>query len=167
MMTMRWPVLVAVLIAACALATSGRATAAKSCSVTAAAMAFGNYDVYGAAVAVSGSINMTCSGGGNPNPTATLSAGSSGVIANRSMTCSSGACSTNGFSADLLHYNLYTTVAHSTVWGATGVASTPANCNNTTCAWTIFGLIPAAISGGTNDVSVGGYTDAITITVTY
>lgn len=147
------------------LSANGRASAAASCSVTAATMPFGNYDVYGAAVAVSGSISMTCSGSGNPLPKATLSAGG-GTIADRFMACTSGTCMT-GFSSDQLHYNLYTTVAHSVVWGATGVASTPANCKNTNCTWTIFGLIPAAVSGGTNDVSVGGYADAITITVTY
>ncbi|HEY8322399.1 MAG TPA: spore coat protein U domain-containing protein [Candidatus Baltobacteraceae bacterium] len=162
---MRSLVLLGVLTTLGLLATGGRAFAAASCSITAATMPFGSYDVYGAALAVSGSISMTCVTGGNPAPHATLSSGS-GTIADRYMTCSSGACLT-GFSTDQLHYNLYTTVAHAAIWGATGVASTPANCKNRSCAWTIFGLVPAAIGGGTNDVSVGGYADAITVTVTY
>jgi len=164
-MNVRWPVLVVVLVAACAVASGGRARAAATCTVTTAMMPFGNYDVYGPALAVSGTIDMSCTGSGNPAPTATLGNGN-GTVADRYMLCASGAC-LSGFAGDQLHYNLYTTAGHTTVWGATGVASTPAGCKNTTCSWTVFGLIPAAIGGGVNDVAVGGYTDAVTITVAY
>lgn len=147
--------------------SDGRAPAATvSCSVTGATMAFGNYDVYGAAHAVTGTIRITCAGGGSPTPLVTLSAGNSGVIANRDMPCMSGQCLTS-FPSDLLNYNLYTTVAHTTVFGATGQATTPANCTNKTCTRSVFGLVPKAVAGSTNDVAVGGYADSVTITVAY
>jgi len=161
----RWIVLIAVLVAGCALATTGRARAAMNCSVTSATMLFGSYDVYAGALAGTGSIALTCSGGGSPTPLATLDAGH-GTIADRYMACVSGSCVT-GFSSDQLHYNLYTDAGHTTVWGATGVPSTPTGCKNVTCTWTVYGLIPGAVAGGTNDVAVGGYTDSIVVTVDY
>lgn len=169
-MKMRFIVMVALLSAVCVLSATGRASAAASCVVSSpTAMSFGNYDVFGGASAVSGTMTITCTGHGAPKPKAQLGTGFSGTTADRYMKCTSGSCLT-GFSADHLHYNLYTTVAHATIWGntsATDIASTPTSCADRTCTWTVFGLIPAAISGGTNDVAVGGYTDSIVITVAY
>jgi spore coat protein U-like protein len=98
---------------------------------------------------------------------AALSSGESGTISDRYMRCISGACLSNGFSGDELHYDLYTTSSHASVWGTATVPSSPADCGNATCAWTLFGLLPAAIARGINDVSVGGYSDTVTITVSY
>ncbi len=164
-MKIRLVITMIALAAACTLASAGRAEA-KSCTFGSGTMAFGNYDVFGAALAVTGTITLSCTNAGNPTPTITLSAGSSGTTANRSMPCTSGQCLTS-FPSDLLHYNLYTTIAHTTVWAATGQPTTPANCKNTTCTASVFGLIPAAVSGGTNDIAAGGYADSVTVTVTY
>lgn len=163
-MKIRWFVVVAVAIAACALAT-GRAHAAATCTIASATMPFGNYDVYGGAWPSSTTLTASCSGGQNPNPLATMNA-LHGTIADRYMICVSGAC-LGAFSTDQLHYNLYTDASHSTIWGATGQPSAPANCKNASCTWTVYGLIPAAVSGGTNDVAVGGYSDSITVTINY
>ena len=159
-MNMRW-IVVAILAIGCAIATT-RGASASSCTIDSATMSFGNYDVYAAVLAVSGTIGITCTG--NTNPTATLAAGNSGTTADRDMTCP--AC-TGIFAIDHLHYNLYTDALHTSVWGATGFPSVPADCKNASCAFTIFGRIPAAISGGTNDVAVGSYSDSMLITVTF
>jgi spore coat protein U-like protein len=157
--------------AGCVLAATGRASAAKSCIVDSASISFGSYDVYAGALAATGTIAMTCTWSGKgaaPAPYAKLNAGN-GTVNKRYMICVSGPC-LSGFSGDRLFYNVYTDAAHTTVWkngAATGEASTPADCSNTTCNWTIYGLIPAAIPGGTNDVAVGGYSDSLLLTVAY
>jgi spore coat protein U-like protein len=107
-------------------------------------------------------------------PVITLGKGNSTTYHPRKMKCTSGACLTN-FSTDILTYNLYTSAAHSTIWGDPSVDATtssvtmPAGCCTTNTAWstTVFGLIPAAVSGGTNDVAVGGYTDTVVVTMTF
>lgn len=170
-MKIRGSLIVAAAIVVCGLATAGRAGATSSCTVNSATIAFGSYDVYAGAVAAVGTIAMSCTWSGSgaaPAPYAKLGPGN-GTVNNRYMTCVSGACLT-GFSTDKLFYNLYTDAAHTTIWmngATTGEASTPADCSNTNCSWTVYGLIPAAIPGGKNDVAVGGYADTITVTVSY
>jgi spore coat protein U-like protein len=39
--------------------------------------------------------------------------------------------------------------------------------NNVAFSATVYGLIPAAISGGANDVAAGGYSDTIVVTMTF
>jgi spore coat protein U-like protein len=90
------------------------------------------------------------------------------------MKCTTGACLTN-FSTDVLTYNLYTSAAHSSIWGNPAVDATtvsvtlPAGCcaNNVAFSTTVYGMIPAAVSGGANDVAVGGYTDTVVVTMTF
>ncbi len=169
-MKMRF-IVFAALLGICTIASADRADAAKSCSISSATMTFGSFDVYGPALQVNGTISMSCtvSGAATATPLAKLKKGT-GTIADRYMICTSGACVGGAFAADQLHYNLYTDATYATVWGTSpGYASTPATCSNATCAmtWTIFGLIPAAIAGGTNDVAVGGYTDSVVVAVSY
>ena len=176
---MRWvaPLLCAVLGFSTALLPRA-ASAAPSCGFSSApSVAFGNYDVYGAAIASTGTINGLCTSGSSTTvrPVITLGKGGSTTYHPRKMKCTSGTCLTNGDSADVLTYNLYTTATHTSIWGDPAVDATtvsvtlPAGCcaNNVAFSTTIFGLIPAAVSGGANDVSVGGYSDTVVVTMTF
>ncbi|HET9393301.1 MAG TPA: spore coat protein U domain-containing protein [Candidatus Rubrimentiphilum sp.] len=155
-----------------------RVQAAPLCGFTSSpSVLFGNYDVYGAAVSSTGTINGLCTAGSSSTvrPIITLSKGGSTTYHPRKMACTSGACLTNGDSADVVTYNLYTTAAHATIWGNPTLDATTASvqlasgccANNVAFSATVFGFIPAAISGGANDVSVGGYTDTIVVTMTF
>jgi len=169
------PVAIACLFAAALWPRS--AQAAPSCGFTSTpSVAFGNYDVYGAAVSSTGTVNGLCTSGSSSTvrPVITLGKGGSTTYHPRKMKCATGTCLTN-FSTDVLTYNLYTTAAHSTIWGDPTVDATtasvtlPAGCcgNNVAFSTTIYGLIPVAVAGGVNDVAVGGYTDTVVVTMTF
>ena len=153
------------------------AHAAPSCNFSGSpSVAFGNYDVYGAAVASTGTINGVCTSGASSTtrPVITLSKGHATTYHPRKMNCFSGACLT-GFSTDFISYNLYTSATHATIWGDPTVDATtasvtmPAGCCANNVAWstTVYGYIPAAVAGGANDVAVGTYTDTIVVTMTF
>jgi spore coat protein U-like protein len=87
-----------------------------------------------------------------------LSAGTGGTIANRQLT---------GPASTPLGYNLYTTNARTTVWGAGTVTdsySALASLGGTTVprSYTVYGRIPIG-----QYVAPGGYSNTITVTVTY
>jgi spore coat protein U-like protein len=139
-------------------ALAPRADGALTCTFgTVTGVNFGPYDVFGASPTKStGTISYSCKKVGGPQfMTMSLSAGSSGTFANR--TLRSG--------GNVLNYNLYPNVSNSQVWG---------NGTGTTYLYSIdpvdravyilpvYGTIPAG-----QDVGVGSYTDTITVTMNF
>lgn len=139
---------------------------AATCSAASPGLSFGNYNVFSAAVVnMNGTVSITCSRVvGETSVTVSyeifLATGQSNSFVQRKM--NSG--------ANLLGYNLYTTNAHSIVWGdGTGSTRTVtgslnlSNANPTrTVSKTVFGQIPAL-----QDVAVGIYGDNVHVTVNY
>lgn len=87
-----------------------------------------------------------------------LSAGTGGSIANRQLT---------GPSSTPLGYNLYTSSAHTTVWGTGTVtdsysALASVGGNSVSRSYTVYGRIPIG-----QYVAPGSYSNTITVTVTY
>jgi spore coat protein U-like protein len=155
----------AVTLCLCLATTS--AVAAPSCSVSTPGLNFGPYDVYAAGVTnSSGTLTVTCDlnpppGNADVNYTISLSTGSSNSFVQRQM--KSG--------ANTFGYNLYTTNAHSVVWGdGTGSTATVLGSMRLTSpspsktnTHTVYGQIPAL-----QDVAVASdYQDNVTVTVTY
>jgi len=144
----------------CLWLAAGLASAAPSCTITSTAgVAFPNYDPLSAiATPGTGTLSFTCSSGvgAGVSIVITLNAGSGSFV---TRTMKSG--------ANVLNYNLYTTVAHTTVWGdGTGGTGTFAGGPYKKAAMpvviTVYGLIPAQ-----QDAAAGAYTDSITATVTF
>jgi spore coat protein U-like protein len=124
---------------------------AASCTVSATAVAFGAFNPFGAVVNSTGTVSVTCSGGGiNNTYTIALSTGS-GTYAQRYMN-------------SLLKYNLYSDSTHMTIWGdGTGGSSTVTGTNgHTTNNFTVYGQIPTP-----QGIAPNNYSDSITVTVTY
>jgi spore coat protein U-like protein len=136
-----------------------------SCSVSAAGLSFGGYDVFAASpITSTTTLSVTCTltagGATTVNYVIALSTGSSSTFVQRQMK--------NGGNA--LGYNLYSDSTRTTVWGdGTGSTqtvsgsmklkpSTPLLTDN----FTVYGSVPAL-----QDAAVGAYSDNITITVTY
>lgn len=143
---MRLALTIAILAAA---ALPGAARAA--CSINAISGAsFGNYNPY-SAVALTTTINgsFSCTS----NATVTVSTGSSGVYATR--TLRSG--------ANVLNYNLYFDASYTVVVGDGGPGTAVYNVgagNNQPIL--VFGRIPPL-----QDVAFGNYTDTIVVTFTF
>jgi spore coat protein U-like protein len=127
--------------------------------VTATGVNFGAYDVFVAAPLDSaGTVTVSCDQ--NPPMDVTVAIGpsaSSGAFLPRSMRNASG--------PDRLNYNLFTNASRNVVWGD-GTAGTATvllfkvNKNRSQTA-TIYGRIPPG-----QNVSVGSYSDRITVTIT-
>lgn len=131
------------------------ATVVGSCSITAADLAFGNYDpVEGADVPGTATVSVTCSSG--TAWTISLDKGLAADFTVRTM---------KDAGTNYLNYNLYKEVGHTTVWGdATGATETVSGTGNGSAQnTTIYGLIPT----GQNTAVVGSYSETITATVTY
>ena len=131
---------------------SGPARAA-GCTITSAAVVFPNYDVANAAPTTAAPlVQLSCNGNG----AATISIGASSVsgsIPSRQMK--------HATLPDRLNYNLYTSSGYTTVWGtAAGSTYTIASIKTTDTA-TIYARIPAG-----QDVSVGSYSDTVTLSIT-
>jgi spore coat protein U-like protein len=157
--------LLACVVGACAALVPTTVGAVNTCTVSAPAHAFGAYDTINALSATS-SITVTCThttfAAVTFSYTIKLSTGP-GSYASRQMTGT----------GDTLTYNLYTTAAHTTVWGdgtaTTGTVSgsfiVAAGAGNSGFqTQTVFGLI-----GANQNVRPGAYSTAsnITVTVTY
>ena len=129
--------------------------AKTSCSFTTSApVIFGAYNVFSAFPNNNGvgSINVNCSDNGMTYAVS-LNPGQSNTYSSRVM--KSGANS--------LYYNLYTSVARNVVWGdGTSGSSVISGAMGKTALLSVFGQIPAG-----QDVSVGTYTDNITVTVAF
>ncbi len=154
----RW--LLSGLVGVCVSLAPALTFAADNCTVSAVTHAFGAYDTINPLAGTS-SITVNCShtGGGNHtfNYTLKLSTGS-GSYASRQMTGT----------GDTLTYNLYTTAAHTTVWGdgtsGTSTVSGSFSVGGNSSGFqiqTVYGLI-----GGPQNVTPGAYSTASPITVT-
>jgi spore coat protein U-like protein len=135
------------------------------CTVSAIGVAFGTYTP-GSELDSNGSVTVSCKSnlgimGGTVNPVISISAGSSGRFASRTM--STGALT--------LQYNLYTSSTYTQVWGdGTGGSSTVTDTVTipvlssapVTATNVVYGQIPAA-----DNPAPGTYSDTITVTVTY
>jgi spore coat protein U domain-containing protein, fimbrial subunit CupE1/2/3/6 len=135
------------------------ATVLKTCSVSAATLAFGNYTPGSGNVAGTTTVNVNCT---KTTPyTVALNAGTTAgtTLAQRLL----------GSGVNTLQYNLYTTNTYATVWGdGGGATATQAGVGSglaTANALTVFGQLP---DNATNQNAVpGAYADTITVTVTY
>jgi len=133
--------------------------AGAACTVSATAVNFGAYDVFVATPLDStGTVTVTC----DPAPPVDVviaigPSGTSGAFIPRQMRSAT--------SVDRLYYNLFVNAGRSTVWGD-GAAGTSTVFlknvkKNRPVVTTIYGRIPAG-----QDVSVGSYTDSLTVTIT-
>ena len=132
------------------------------CSLAVSGMSFGEYDVSSPINLDSiGTINLNCTNMNNQPQTVSISMGVSSVsnlITNRKMKTISG--------NDTLNYNLFLDATYSSVWGNTIGLDTftqtimPTSGGTTQSNITVFGRIPAG-----QDVSVGVYSDSVTVTI--
>lgn len=129
------------------------ASIAARCQVSAAGIAFGNYDPT-ANSDQTGSISIQCTKG----TAATISLDEGLFGAGRQMTRTAAPL-------DTLTYELYSDVAGGTVWGSgNGGATVPYNAaDSSTQILTVFGRIPS----GQITATVGDYSDTVTVTVTF
>jgi len=137
-------------------APNAAAQAGNTCTISTTSVAFGSYDVFsGADVNTTGSVTINC-GSAVRNLTVSLSQGSSGTYANRTLVKG----------GETLAYNLFTDAACTSVWGdGTPGTQTYFNAdppNNTNVVLTIYGRITAL-----QDVSAGAYSDTITATINW
>ena len=124
-------------------------------------------DTSAAAVTANGNISFTCTyNGAGFTATITISPGSSGVYANRTLK----------FGSQALNYNIYVNAADTQIFGdGTGGTYDYTLCypgGNVSCSVSgnsgtqyvepMYGLLP-----GGQDVSAGSYTDSIIATITY
>lgn len=139
------------------------ATVVASCSVgTVSDLAFGNYDPTQPIAAGNGqaqtSIGVTCTNG-TPYTVALGYGANGGTSANRVMSDGT----------NTLDFNLYTDNTYGTIWyNATDCQSSASNCDSGTGSgssqsYNVYGQI----TSGQNPVPSTGYTDTITVTVTY
>jgi len=135
-----------------------------SCTVSASALAFGIYPANSAApVTATGTFTVTCtatgSGSATVSGTLSLSSGSSGQFATRTMQAGS----------NVLDYNIYVTPAYSQIFGDGTAGTYQLSESGTVTAGqlyqvggALYGLIPAR-----QDVAPGSYLDTIVMTVVY
>ena len=134
-------------------------TVESSCTVSANPLGFGSYQPGHGAVSARTTLAVLCSRGA-PFVVA-LDAGTAGSMAQRLMTMGTAG----------LQYNLYTTPAHTTVWGD-GTQSTATVSgvgrglmSGAAITQTVYGQVPDAPANV--DLAPGLYSDTITVTVTY
>jgi len=133
------------------------ANVASNCLVSAAPLAFADYDASGT---VDGSANLSVRCSTGTDYTIKLGGGVNGTVAQRLLSDGT----------NELEYNLFTSAARTTVWGETvgtntvadtgrGMSSTKANTH------TVYGTI--ANSDANQDAPTGVYTDTVAVTVEY
>jgi spore coat protein U-like protein len=128
----------------------------SACSVTASALSFGAYNpTSGSPLDGTSAISVYCTVGSAYAVALDVGTGG-GAYAARTIA--------NG--ANVLDYNLYTSGAHTTVWGdGTGSTSTVAGSGSgllTASTQTVYGRVSAL-----QDKPAGTYTSTITVTVTF
>ena len=133
--------------------------AGAACTVSATGINFGAYDVFVATPLDStGTVTVTCDQAPPADIVVAIGpSGTSGAFIPRQMRSAS--------SPDRLNYNLFTNAGRSTVWGD-GAAGTSTVFlknvkKNRPAVTTIYGRIPAG-----QNVSVGSYSDSLTVTIT-
>jgi spore coat protein U domain-containing protein, fimbrial subunit CupE1/2/3/6 len=135
-------------------ALSGRAEAA--CTISTTPVSFGTYNVFNASATTStGTVTYRC-GNADHNITITISTGSSGTFANRTMKKG----------AEVLTYNLYMDAAFANVWGDGSGTTTTYHLGNppngTDVNLTVYGRVAAL-----QDVSAGSYSDTVIATINF
>jgi spore coat protein U-like protein len=141
------------------------ATVLKTCSVTATNVAFGNYTPGAGARTATSKVSVLCTKG--TAATVALNGGSTvgGTVTQRLMAESGG--------SGTLQYNLYTTAAHSTVWGdGTGSSVTQSLVGAgiaVAVKLTVYGQLPDSATNQAAPVTgaKSAYADAVTVTLTY
>jgi spore coat protein U-like protein len=132
------------------------ATVASNCLVTAAPLAFTDYD---ASAPVNGSANLSVRCSNGTPYTIKLGGGTNGTVAQRLL--KSG--------GNQLEYNLFTSSVRDTIWGeASGstVGGTGAGMSiNSAKTHTVFGTIANSVAN--QDAPTGTYTDTVAVTVEY
>ena len=126
-----------------------------SCTVSATPVAFGTFNPFGSTVTSTGTITVACSSGSkSATYTIALSAGNSGSFAQRQTSTT----------APYIKYNLYTTSGYTSIWGdgTGGSVTVPGSDTTITSTFTVYGQLPTP-----QGVTPAGYTDSITVTVTY
>ncbi len=136
------------------------ATVQKVCSVTAAALGFGNYTPGAGAVTGNTTLNVKCTKGTIFTVALDKGTTTGGTIAQRLMTAGG---------ADTLQYNLYTTAGFASIFGdgLTGGVTQAGTGTGlaTNVAFTVFGNLPD--SAANQAVTPATYTDTIGVTVAY
>ena len=132
------------------------ANVASNCLVTAAPLAFTDYDASGP---VDGSANLSVRCSTGTPYTIKLGNGANGTIAQRLLKSGS----------NQLEYNLFTDAARGTIWGNTVGATVGGSGRgmsiNMANTHTVFGTI--ANSDANQDAPTGLYTDSVAVTVEY
>jgi spore coat protein U-like protein len=130
------------------------ATVLSTCSVSATDLAFGNYNpISGANLDGATSISVTCTNGTGYNVGISAGGGTGATVASRKMT--------NG--ANTLNYTLYRDAGRTNVWGVTIATDTLIGTGSGAAQpIDVYGRVP-----GSQAAPSGGYTDTVTITVTY
>ncbi len=135
------------------------ATVVKTCSVSATALAFGNYTPGSGAATGTSTVNVLCTK--STSFTVALNGGTTtgGTISQRLLV--------NG--TNILQYNLYTDSNRTILWGdgTTGVAPTGTGLGTGTAVpFTVYGNLP---DNATNQAALPGltYNDLITVSVAY
>lgn len=132
------------------------ATVTANCVISTSALAFGNVNtISGTNVDGTGGLTITCTNGTPWSASAGVGAGSGASYTNRRMTSG----------ANLLNYNIYTTVARTTVWGngTGGTAAIAGTGSGAAQAVTVYGRVASGQTG----VPAGAYADTVAVTVTY
>jgi spore coat protein U-like protein len=125
--------------------------AAATCGLNVQGVAFGSYDFQSSQNLDSvGRITVTCDVG--TSYTIALSSGLTGSFASRLMQSGS----------HQLTYNLYTDLAHASIWGDGTGGSTTVAGSGTSVDYTVYGSVPA----GQNPY-VGSYSDTVAVTLTF
>lgn len=130
------------------------ATVLSTCTVSATDLGFGNYNpISGADLDGATSISVTCTNGTSYNVGISTGAGAGATVAVRKMT--------DG--ANTLNYTLYRDAGRTNVWGVTIATDTLTGTGSGAAQpIDVYGRVP-----GGQTVASGGYTDTVTITVTY
>ena len=136
------------------------ATVASTCTVAASPLSFGTYQPGQGSMSASTTLAVRCTRGASFN--IALNAGTGGsTVARRMMS----------LGINRLQYNLYTSAAHTTVWGDGTQSSAIVSgigrglSSSGTITRTVYGQLPD--SPANVDLAPGLYTDTITVTVSY
>ena len=127
------------------------ATVTKNCTVTATALAFGNYS--GALINSTSTISVTCTSTTTYNVGLNAGLATGATVTTRRMT---------GPGSAVLSYKLFKDSARTNNWGSTvGTDTLAGTGSGVVQPLTVYGQIPAA-----QYVTPGSYTDTITVSVT-
>jgi len=135
-------------------------TLASTCTVSANPLSFGTYQPGQGSASASTTLAVRCTRGA-PFSVALNAGAGGGSVAQRLMS----------MGASRLQYNLYTTAAHTAVWGdGTQSSATVSGVGRgltgvAEITHTVYGQVPD--SPANVDLAPGLYTDVITVTVTY